>query len=86
VSTDALDQAALNSEVAKYVARGYAVESSAPGQVILSKKARIGVFWNIVLSILTGGLWLVVVAFKLINRKTSRVALTVNENGQVVSR
>lgn len=56
MTTNALDQAALNGEVAKYVSRGYAVESSAPGHVILSKKARIGVFWNVLLSIVTGGI------------------------------
>jgi hypothetical protein len=76
----------LNREVASYVARGYAVESTTPGQAILSKKSRIGWFWNVLLSVVTGGLWLIVVVYKLINRKTDRVVLTVSEDGRVIRR
>lgn len=77
-------QDVLNREVAAYVQRGYAVESSMPGQVVLSKRSRIGLLSNVLLTLLTGGIWLVVIAYRLINRKTSRVVLTVNESGKVV--
>jgi hypothetical protein len=79
-------QDVLNREVAAYVAKGYAVESTTPGQAIVSKRARIGWFWNIILSLLTGGLWLIVVVYQLINRKTDRVVLTVTEDGRVLRR
>ena len=76
----------LNREVAAYVAKGYAVESTTPGQAIVSRRARIGWFWNVLLSIITGGLWLIVVIYKLVNRKTDRVVLTVSEDGKVIRR
>lgn len=47
---------------------------------------RIGWFFNILLSIITGGLWLIVVIYKLVNRKTDRVVLTVSEDGKVIRR
>jgi hypothetical protein len=76
-------QDVLNREVASYVGRGFTVEAQTPGQAIMSKKSRIGWFWNIVLSVLTGGLWLIVVVFRLINRKVERVVLTVDESGRI---
>ncbi len=86
VSTGAYDQRQeiLNREVAAYVSRGYTVESSTPGQAILSKRARIGWFWNTVLTFFTAGLWLIVVIYKLVNRKVDRVILAVTENGNVI--
>lgn len=68
--------ALLDQKVAEYVAKGWSVESRTDTQAVVSKKARIGWFWNIVLSVLTGGLWLLVVLYKVINRKTERVVLT----------
>ena len=66
----------MDQLVAKHVADGWTVESRTETQAVVSKKARIGWFWNIVLSVLTGGLWLIVVVFKLINRKVERKVLT----------
>ena len=68
---DCVDQA-----VAQYVNKGWAVESRTDTQVVLTKKARIGWFWNVVLSVLTGGLWLIAVLYKVINRKVERKVLT----------
>lgn len=79
-------QEVLNREVAAYVGRGYAVESSMPGQAILSKKSKIGLLSNVLLTLLTGGIWLVVIAYRVINRKTSRVVLTVSEDGRITKR
>lgn len=66
----------LDAKVAEYVAKGWAVESRSDTQAVMSKKKRIGWLWNIVLSVLTGGLWLIVVLYKVINRKVERVVLT----------
>lgn len=76
----------LDQAVAEYVSKGWAVESRSESQAVLSKRSRIGWFWNIVLSIITGGLWLIVVLFRVLNRKTSRVVLTVDPTGQLVRR
>ena len=66
----------MDQAVAQYVNKGWAVESRTDTQVVLTKKARIGWFWNIVLSVCTGGLWLLVVLYKVINRKVERKVIT----------
>jgi hypothetical protein len=75
----------LDQAVAKYVSQGWAVESRTQTQVTLTRKARIGWFFNILLSVLTGGLWLIVVVFKLINRKVERRVLTADTAGNLIS-
>jgi hypothetical protein len=65
----------MDQAVAQYVNKGWAVESRTDTQVVLTKKARIGWFWNITLSVLTGGLWLLVVLYKVVNRKVERKVL-----------
>ncbi|WP_163275344.1 hypothetical protein [Cellulomonas iranensis] len=74
--------AALDSEVARWVSKGYAVEARTESQAILVRKRRIGLFWNVVLSVITSGIWLIVIAYRLINRKADRVVLTL-VNGRV---
>lgn len=76
----------LDQAVAQYVAKGWTVESRTDTQAVLSRKARIGWFWNIILSVLTGGLWLIVVFFKLVNRKVERKVLTADASGNLLSR
>lgn len=73
----------LDAEVAALVAKGYAVESRTETQAVLVRKRRIGLFWNVVLSIITSGVWLIVIAYRLINRKSDRVVLTVGADGRV---
>lgn len=66
----------LDQKVAEYVAKGFAVESRTESQAVMTRKKRIGWLLNILLTVLTGGLWLVVVFFQLVNRKVERVVLT----------
>lgn len=66
----------LDAAVAKHVNDGWSVESRTETQAIVTKRARIGWFLNIVLSVLTGGLWLLVVLYKVVNRKVERKVLT----------
>ena len=73
----------LDQAVAKHVGQGWAIESRTETQAVLTKKARIGWFWNVVLSVLTGGIWLLVVVYKLVNRKVERKVLTVDAAGNV---
>lgn len=75
--------AVLNSELARYSREGWRVEHVANGQAILSKNKRIGWFWNIVLTILTFGLWLIVVIYKVLNRKKITMVITVDSNGVI---
>ncbi|MFD4421433.1 hypothetical protein ACFWN7_08010 [Agromyces sp. NPDC058484] len=73
----------LNAEVAKYAKRGWTVETAAAGQAVLSKNKRIGWFWNLILVILTGGLWLIYVVYRALNRKKLTAIITVDEYGRV---
>ena len=73
----------LNAEVAKYAKRGWTVETAAGGQAVLSKNKRIGWFWNLILVILTGGLWLIYVIYRALNRKKLTAIITVDEFGRV---
>lgn len=73
----------LDNQVADYAGKGWTVESRTESQVILTKKSRIGWFWNIILTFVTCGFWLIVVAYRLINRKEGRIILTADEAGNV---
>lgn len=73
----------LNAEVAKHVSRGYHVQSVSQGQAVLSKNKRMGWFWNTVLTLLTGGLWLIYVIYRALNRKAETVIVTVDVYGKV---
>lgn len=76
IRSNPLGGSLLDQKVAEYVAKGYAVESRTESQAVMTRKKRIGWFWNLLLTVITGGIWLVVVFFKLVNRKTERVVLT----------
>ncbi|MFB9310578.1 activator of 2-hydroxyglutaryl-CoA dehydratase [Agromyces hippuratus] len=73
----------LNAEVAKYAQRGWTVQSVAAGQAVVSKNKRIGWFWNLILVLLTGGLWLIYVVYRALNRKVQTVVITVDPAGRI---
>ena len=75
--------ASLNAEVARLAAQGWTVGSVSAGQGILQRKKRIGWFWNTVLTLLTGGLWLIVVIVRVVNRKIETRVVTVDAYGTV---
>jgi hypothetical protein len=76
----------LAGEVARLTSKGYSVETLTPTLAVLAKRRRIGIFWNVVLSIATGGLWLIVVAIRMFNRKADRVTVTVDPTTGRVAR
>ena len=73
----------LNAEVAKYAQRGWTVQSVAAGQAVVSKNKRIGWFWNLILVLLTGGLWLIYVVYRALNRKVQTVVIPVDPAGRI---
>ena len=76
----------MNAAVASYASDGWTVSSVTGTQAILQRKRKIGWFWNIVLTVVTGGLWLIVVIVKVVNRKIETVTLTVDQSGRVNKR
>ena len=84
--TDAQRADILSREVAKYVRAGWATETVSTTQAVLIKIKRIGWFWNIILVLITGGLWLIYIIYRALNRKSTRLVLFVNELGQIEKR
>jgi hypothetical protein len=75
--------AILNGEVAKWARAGWSVQSVMAGQAILQRNTRIGLFWNVLLSIVTAGIWLIVVAYRALNRKQQTMVITVDAYGKL---
>jgi hypothetical protein len=75
--------AILNAEVARLAAQGWTVGSVSAGQGILQRKKRIGWFWNTILTLVTAGLWLIVVIVRVVNRKIETRVVTVDAYGVV---
>jgi len=75
--------ALLNAEVARLASQGWTVSSVSGDQGIVQRKKRIGWFWNTILAIVTGGLWLIVVAIRVVNRKIETRVVTVDAFGVV---
>ena len=82
ISTDQ-QQAILGAEVARYISDGWAAESVVGTTATLTKNKRIGWFWNTILTLLTAGLWLIVVIYRVVNRKRYTIVLTVDPYGRV---
>jgi hypothetical protein len=84
--TDAARTEILNQAVAGYARDGWTVNSVAGFQAVLSRKKRIGWFWNLILALVTGGLWLIVVIIRVVNRKILTAVLSVDAYGRVSER
>ncbi len=82
LSADARTQI-LNAEVAKHAQRGWTVQTVNVDQAVLSKTRRMGWFWNLILVLLTGGLWLIYVIYRALNRKVDTLIITVDAQGRV---
>ena len=72
--------AILSSEVMQYTRQGYNLLNSTPTEAVVSKLKKQSTFWNVVLTLLTGGLWLIVIFLRL---KPQRLLISVNEFGKV---
>lgn len=76
----------LNPYVSRYVSKGYEVSSRTRTQVVLSKPRRLGLLWwivNLILAAITGGLWLIYVIYRVVNKGTRQVVFTVVDGGKV---
>ena len=62
---------------------GWTVQTFTGGQAVLSKNKRIGWFWNLILVLLTGGLWLIYIVYRALNRKVQTVVITVDASGRI---
>lgn len=74
----------LDREIAEASRKGWSITSVTPGtQAILQRKKRVGWFWVTVLSILTVGIFLIIIAVRIVNRKMETLIITVDADGKV---
>ena len=76
----------LNVEVARLVSQGWAAESVAGNQAVLFRARRIGWFWNLVLTLITSGLWAIIWIIRVLKNKGKRIVIYVDEFGVIRSR
>lgn len=76
-------QAVIDAEVAKAVRDGWTVQSVGAGQAVLSRTKRIGLLLNLLLVLVTGGLWLIWIIYRALNRKTKTLIISVDAYGRV---
>ena len=79
--SDAEQRVVLDRVVAKYVQHGYSVQSNTGRQAVVTRRQRVQVGLNLALTVLTGGIWLLVLAIRLLNWPTDRVVLTIDRHG-----
>ncbi|MGJ9402412.1 hypothetical protein [Arthrobacter sp. KK5.5] len=71
----------MDQIVADYVARGWRVASRTETQVILTRQRQMRMVLHTLLTIFTGGFWLIVVLFLWLNRKDDRATVTRRADG-----
>ena len=74
----------LDDAVAVYVRHGYSVALSSPHRAVVQRPQQVKVLLSLGLTLITGGVWLVVLALRMLNRPVDRVVLTVDEWGVLV--
>lgn len=77
-------RAILDDAVAAYVRHGYSVALASPHRAVVQRPQQVKVMLNLGLTLITGGVWLVILALRLLNRPVDRVVLTVDEWGVLV--
>lgn len=70
--------AALDAEVARQLSKGWTLVSRSETQAVLSRTKSFSVLGNVLLTLVTGGIWLVVLAIRLVNRRGKMRTLTVD--------
>jgi hypothetical protein len=81
--TDAERRAILDRAVTTYVRHGYTVRSNTGRQAVVVKRQSVNVPLNALLALATGGLWLIVLALRLLNWPVDQAVLTVDGSGEL---
>ncbi|WP_375400978.1 DUF2510 domain-containing protein [uncultured Amnibacterium sp.] len=73
----------LHAQIGSFERAGYRLESIAGPQAVVSRVRRVDVRRNVPAVILTAGLWLIPLTYRLRHRSWHRVVITVDEAGSV---
>ena len=82
-NSDSQRKSALANHVTPEISKGWHVESQGDFQVVMSRGKKPNHLLHIILSIFTGGIWLVVYLFMIIRGGEKRQMLVVDEFGTV---
>lgn len=74
----------VDDAVARYVKAGYAVEDRSESQVVMVRRRKMSLLWIVFLAILTVGLALLWLVWRLANPKFDRVVIRQGLDGRVV--
>lgn len=75
---------ALDDAVRTHLNRGWKIADRTETSVTLTRKKKFNLFLHIVMTLITGGIWLLVILLLLLNRGQEAVTLTVDDSGRVV--
>ncbi len=76
-------QQALNLEILVWIARGFEVETLTYPEATFSKKSKVNHVLHAILSLLSGGLWLLVWAFLILFTSKTFYKIAVREDGVI---
>jgi hypothetical protein len=77
-------QAVIDAEVAKAVRDGWTVQSVSSAQAVLTKARRLSFWRNLIGLVLTGGLWVIYIIWRLANRRKAKtLVVSVDAYGRV---
>lgn len=76
----------IDDAVARYVRAGYSVEDRSESQVVMVRKRKMSLLWIIFLAIITVGLALLWILWRMANPKFERVVIRQGLDGRVTVR
>jgi hypothetical protein len=76
-------QQILQQAVTSWAAGGWTVNYVNADQAVLKRTRRMGWFWNTIAVLFTGGLWLIYVIYRALNRLEDVAVLTVDDFGVI---
>jgi hypothetical protein len=77
-------QQILQQAVTSWAAGGWTVNHVNADQAVLKRTRRMGWFWNTIAVLFTGGLWLIYVIYRALNRLEDVAVLTVDDFGTIL--
>ena len=85
-AADARRQAVLDHAIGTYVEHGYKVESVHGFQAVMVKRRSVFTLFNALMTVVTAGLWLIVMVIRAIDPLVDRAVLTVDRRGELHGR
>jgi hypothetical protein len=85
MATEAEKRGALDRAIVAELTRGGRLESSAGMTAVIVYGKPVNHILHLVLSLLTGGIWLIVWLILILTNRKRRVVLSVDESGQVMT-